>query len=79
MKSPDPALIDELPVELSCRLAEITLSAREVLQLAPGAVVPLGRGPAGGVDLISAGRVVARGELVDVDGELGVRILEIPG
>ena len=77
-RSVDPALVEELPLELSCRLAEVTLSARDVLELAPGAIVPLGRPPGAGVELVSGGRVVARGELVEVEGELGVRITDVP-
>jgi len=38
-------------------------------------VIPVGRPLHGPVDLTVGGRVVARGELVDVDGELGVRVL----
>jgi type III secretion system YscQ/HrcQ family protein len=77
-KSSDPALVEELPVELSCRLGEVTLTARDVLELAPGMIVPLGKPPGTGVELVSGGRVVARGELVEVEGELGVRVLEVP-
>jgi type III secretion system YscQ/HrcQ family protein len=77
-KSADPSMVEELPVELACRLAEITLTARDVLDLAPGAIVPLGKPPGTGVELVSGGRVVARGELVEVEGELGVRVLEVP-
>jgi flagellar motor switch/type III secretory pathway protein FliN len=29
------------------------------------------------VDLTVAGRVIARGELVDVEGEIGVRVTEV--
>ena len=55
----------------------MTLTAREILELRPGAVVPVGRPLAGPVDLTAGGRVMARGELVDVEGELGVRVTEI--
>lgn len=77
--TPDPRALDDVPVELAVRLAELTLSAREILELAPGAIVTLGRAPGAAVELVSAGRVVARGDLVQVDGELGLRVRELPG
>ena len=52
----------------------MTLSGRELLELRPGAVLPVGRPLAGPIDLSVGGRVIARGELVDVEGEVGVRI-----
>lgn len=71
------SLLRELPVQVTCEIGRVTLSAKEVLELRPGAVLPVGRPLAGPVDLTAGGRVLARGELVDVEGEIGVRITEI--
>jgi flagellar motor switch protein FliM len=81
-KEPGPALpsehlLRELPVQLTCEIGRVTLSAREVLELRPGSVLPVGRPLAGPVDLTAGGRVIARGELVDVEGEIGVRVTEV--
>jgi flagellar motor switch/type III secretory pathway protein FliN len=73
----DPVLAGELPVELSLELGRVVLSAAEVLALAPGAVVTVPRPTGGLVDVVAGGRVVARGELVDVEGGIGVRVTEI--
>jgi type III secretion system YscQ/HrcQ family protein len=70
-------LLGELPIEVGCELGRVTMSGRELAQLRPGAVVPVGRPLAGPVDLTVGGRVVARGELVDVEGELGVRVTQV--
>jgi type III secretion system YscQ/HrcQ family protein len=70
-------LLRELPVEVVCELGRVTMTGRELLELRPGAVIPVGRPLAGPVDLTVGGRVVARGELVDVEGEIGVRIAQI--
>jgi type III secretion protein Q len=70
-------LLRELPVEVVCELGRITMSGRELLELRPGAVIPAGRPLSGPVDLTVGGRVVARGELVDVEGEIGVRITQM--
>jgi type III secretion system YscQ/HrcQ family protein len=70
-------LLRELPVEVVCELGRVTMTGRELLELRPGAVIPVGRPLAGPVDLTVGGRVVARGELVDVEGEIGVRVSQI--
>jgi type III secretion system YscQ/HrcQ family protein len=74
---PDESLVGDLPVELTCQLAHLTLSARELCELAPGAVLPLGRPVGTTAVLCAGGRTIARGELVDVEGELGLRVLEM--
>jgi flagellar motor switch/type III secretory pathway protein FliN len=53
------------------------MSLRQVLDLAVGQIVTLGRPLAGPFELRAAGRLIGRGELVDVDGELGVRIVSL--
>jgi type III secretion system YscQ/HrcQ family protein len=70
-------LLGELPVEVVCELGRVTMSGRELLELRPGAVIPVGRPLSGPCDLTVGGRVVARGELVDVEGELGVRVTQM--
>ena len=72
------ALLDSLadaPVVVRVEIGVAELRAREWAELAPGDVVGLGRRVAEPVILRVAGREVARGELVDLDGEVGVRIL----
>lgn len=71
------AVLRELPVQVICEIGRVTLSAREVLELRAGAVLPVGRPLAGPVDLTAGGRLLARGELVDVEGEIGIRVTEI--
>jgi type III secretion system YscQ/HrcQ family protein len=73
----DGALISELPVEVTAELGRVTMTGRELLELRPGAVILVGRPLAGPVDLTVGGRVVARGELVDVEGEIGVRVTQL--
>jgi type III secretion protein Q len=73
----DMSLPDDAHVELTVALGTTQMSLRQVLDLAVGQVVQLGRPLAGPFELRAAGRLVGRGELVDVDGELGVRIVSI--
>jgi len=48
-----------------------------VLELAPGQVLALGRPAAGQVELVLGRQVIGTGELIDVDGELAVRVLAL--
>lgn len=80
MSEPDETLREialETPIVVRVEVASITLTAREWAKLAPGDVIETGVPLAEPVILRVAGREMARGELVAVDGELGVRIREI--
>jgi flagellar motor switch protein FliN len=65
----------ELPVSISFGRARIEL--KNLLGLAPGSVVELDRSPADLVDVIVKDIVIARGELVAVDGNYAVRVREV--
>jgi type III secretion system YscQ/HrcQ family protein len=67
--------IGDVPVVVRVELGEATMSAREWASLSPGDVVGLGRRVGEHVLLRIGGVPVARGELVDLEGEVGVRIV----
>jgi flagellar motor switch/type III secretory pathway protein FliN len=64
------------PVSLRVELGSVELTARQWAALAPGAVVSTGLPLGARVILRAGGVAVATAELVNVEGELGVRILE---
>lgn len=66
----------ELPVTVRIELGEAALSAREWAAISAGDVVVLDRRVGDPVSLRIGGKVLARGELVEVDGAIGVRITE---
>jgi type III secretion system YscQ/HrcQ family protein len=73
------AALSDAPIEVVAELGRITLPAGEVLGLAPGVVLGLRVEQAGAVVLRIGGAVWAEGELVNVDGELGVRVTRLTG
>jgi hypothetical protein len=73
----DMAQLDHAMLEVTVQLGTARLSLRQLGELAIGQIVPLGRPLAGPYEVRAAGRVVGQGELVDIDGELGVRIVSI--
>jgi flagellar motor switch/type III secretory pathway protein FliN len=79
-EKPEPSLIDAVldsPVVVRIEVGAVSMSAREWAGLAPGDVIESGLRIAEPVVLRVAGREVARGELVNLEGELGVRIREL--
>jgi type III secretion system YscQ/HrcQ family protein len=70
------ATMGEVPVLVRVEVGEATLPAREWAALGRGDVIALGRRIGEKVVLRVGGVAVARGELVEVDGEIGVRIAE---
>jgi hypothetical protein len=73
----DMAQPDDAMLEVTVSLGTTRLSLRQLAELALGQVVALGRPLSGPYEVRAAGRLVGEGELVDIDGELGVRIVSI--
>ena len=74
-----PQVLADVPVQVSVEVGTVTLRAREWAAVRPGDVLTTGRRIAERVVLRVGGVAVASGELVDVEGELGVRIHEVFG
>ncbi|MBA3502601.1 MAG: FliM/FliN family flagellar motor C-terminal domain-containing protein [Myxococcota bacterium] len=73
----DMALPDDAHLELTVQLGTTRMSLRALAELAVGQIVSLGRPLAGPFEVRAGGRLVGQGELVDIDGELGVRIVSL--
>lgn len=67
----------QLPVRLEVELARVEVPLAEIARLEPGAALPLALDRRGLVTLRVGERAFARGELVDVDGAIGVRVLSL--
>jgi flagellar motor switch protein FliN/FliY len=74
-KTFDILLDVSMPVSVSFGRTE--MAVKEVLKLTTGSIVELNRGISEPVDVIINDRVIARGEVVVVDGNYGVRIHHI--
>jgi flagellar motor switch protein FliN/FliY len=70
-------LLMDVQLAVSMRFGSRRLLLREVLELGPGAVVELDRRVQEPVDLLLDGKVVARGEVVVIDGNYGLRVSEV--
>ncbi len=70
-------LLMDVELALTLRFGSRRLLLREVLDLHPGAVVDLDRQVKEPVDVLLDGRLVARGEVVVLNGNYGVRVTEV--
>ncbi len=73
----DLRLLADVEVSLSVQLGQVRLPLRELLTLDVGSVVELDRSAESPVDVLVNGTVIARGEVVVIDGEFGVRFTSI--
>lgn len=73
----DLRLLADVQVELAVEIGRVKLPLRDLLSLAPGAVLELDRAADAPVDVLVNGCLVARGEVVVIDGEFGVRVTAV--
>lgn len=70
-------LLRGVVMEVTVELGRTRMSVRDLLSLAPGAVLELDRAAGSPADLLVNGQLIARGEVVVVDEEFGLRITEV--
>ncbi|MFM0305098.1 type III secretion system cytoplasmic ring protein SctQ [Paraburkholderia sediminicola] len=69
--------LDQVPVTLHFDLGRCDMTLAQLRTLAPGSVLELGRAPGRAVAIRTDGLLVGHGELVEVDGLLGVAITSL--
>jgi flagellar motor switch protein FliN len=75
--SPGIELLLDVELEASLRFGCREMPLGEILDLGPGDVVQLDRHLADPVDLIVGDKIVARGEVVVINGNFGLRVTEV--
>ncbi|WP_373489053.1 flagellar motor switch protein FliN [Blastomonas sp.] len=67
----------DIPVRLSVEVGSVSLRLSEIMDLGEGSVVELDRQANELLDINVNGTLVARGEVVTVDGRFGIRVAEV--
>lgn len=75
----DLGRLTDVSVELAVEVGRTRMSLGETMALGPGSVVTLDRLADKPVDLLVNGRPIARGEVVVIDEQFGLRITEVVG
>lgn len=68
-------VLDDIPVRLTFDVGEREISLGDLKSLLPGYVFNLGRDPKSVVSIRANGRLIGEGELVDIEGRIGVSVL----
>jgi flagellar motor switch protein FliN len=71
------AVLMDVQLPVSIRFGETEMVLEEIVKLGVGSVIELNSGMDQPVELIVNNRILARGEVVTVDGFYGIRITEI--
>lgn len=73
----DISLIRDVPLEISVELGRTKRKISEILDFTTGSVIELDRLVGESLDILANGKIIAKGEVVVVDENYGVRITEI--
>ncbi|RLA17427.1 MAG: flagellar motor switch protein FliN, partial [Gammaproteobacteria bacterium] len=67
----------EVPVTLSVEIGRSKVPIKQLVSLNQGSVIELDRKVKEPLDLLVNGKLMARGEVVVVDGQFGLRLIDI--
>ncbi len=74
---PIQEMTSDIPVQVVCVLGKKNVTVGDLIKMKEGEVIDLDRFPHDAVDLVVNGKLMAKGELVEIDGKLGVRIVKL--
>ena len=69
--------VRDIPLEVTVELGRTRLLIRDIMDLSAGSIIELDKIAGEAVDLLANGMLVARGEVVVIDDNFGVRVTEI--
>ena len=69
--------VRDIPLEVTVELGRTRLLIRDIMDLAAGSIIELDKIAGEPVDLFANGLLVARGEVIVIDDNFGVRVTEI--
>ena len=73
----DIGLLLEVPLSITVELGRTSLTIRELLALGQGSILQLDRHAGEPVDVLVNGKRLARGEVVVIDEDFGIRVTEV--
>ena len=73
----DLSLVLDVPVDLVVEIGRTRMTIRETLGICRGTIISLDRLAGEPADLLVNGRLVARGEVIAIDEEFGLRVTEV--
>ncbi len=70
-------ILMDIPLQISVELGRMTMIVKDVIELGSGSIIEIDKAAGEPVDVMVNGKTVARGEVVVIEDNFGVRITEI--
>ncbi|MBL8087982.1 MAG: flagellar motor switch protein FliN [Chthonomonas sp.] len=70
-------ILMDIPLEISVELGRVRMMVKDVVDLGSGSIIEIDKAAGEPVDVFVNGRLVARGEVVVIEDNFGVRVTEI--
>ena len=67
----------DIPIRVTIQLASRTMKVRDILQLQPNSIVELPKSAGENVDILMNERLVAFGEVLELEGSTGIRLTDL--
>lgn len=71
-------LVEDIPVEITAELGRATKHIGEILEYGPGTIIELDKLVGEPLNIYANGKFIAKGEVVVIDDNFGIRITDIP-
>ncbi len=70
-------ILMDIPLQISVELGRVRMVVKDVVELGSGSIIEIDKAAGEPVDVLVNGKIVARGEVVVIEDNFGVRITEI--
>ncbi len=67
----------DIPVKITVQLANRNMKVRDILRLQPNSIVELPKSAGENVDILINGRLIAFGEVLELEGCAGIRLTDL--
>lgn len=73
----DPSILYDVPFVVEAEMGRTRKTVREILKMGKGSLVELDKDEGAPMELRINGHLIAKGEVVEVEGNYAIRILEL--
>ena len=73
----DPTIMYDVPFVVEAEMGRTRKTVREMLKMTKGSLIELDKDDGAAMELRINGHLIAKGEVVEVDGNYAIRILEL--
>lgn len=67
----------DVPLKVTIQLSKRNMTVRDILQLQPDSIIDLPKSAGENVDVLVNGRLVAFGEIMELENSIGIRLTDL--